>query len=47
LREHDLVKTRRDAKTIFYSLNEPVVDRYLDQILSKGMMQAVVEQGAS
>lgn len=30
LREHDLVKTRRDAKTIFYSLNEPVVRRYLD-----------------
>ncbi len=30
LRRHDLVKTRRDAKTIFYSLNEPVVRRYLN-----------------
>ena len=30
LRRHDLVKTRRDAKTIFYSLNEPVVRRYVD-----------------
>ncbi len=29
LRRYDLVKTRRDAKTIFYSLNEPVVQRYL------------------
>lgn len=29
LREHDLVKTRREGKTIFYSLNEPVVRRYL------------------
>jgi ArsR family transcriptional regulator len=29
LRRYDLVKTRRDAKTIFYSLNEPVVRRYL------------------
>lgn len=30
LREYELVKTRRDAKTIFYALNEPVVERYLD-----------------
>ena len=29
LRKHDLVKTRRDAKTIFYSLHEPIVNRYL------------------
>jgi len=29
LRRYDLVQTRRDAKTIFYSLNEPVVNRYL------------------
>lgn len=30
LRAHGLVMTRRDAKTIFYSLNESVVRRYLD-----------------
>ncbi|HED04203.1 MAG TPA: transcriptional regulator [Candidatus Fraserbacteria bacterium] len=30
LRTHGLVMTRRDAKTIFYSLNESVVRRYLD-----------------
>lgn len=30
LRKNDLVKTRRDSKTIFYSLNEPVVRRYLN-----------------
>ena len=29
LRKHSLVKTRRNAKTIFYSLHEPVVNRYL------------------
>ncbi len=30
LRKSDFVKTRRDAKTIFYSLNEPVVSQYLN-----------------
>lgn len=30
LRKSDFVKTRRDAKTIFYSLNEPVVNQYLN-----------------
>lgn len=30
LRKHDLVKTRRDAKTIFYSLNGSVVSQYLN-----------------
>ena len=30
LRKHDLVKTRRGGKTIFYSLNEPIVQRYLN-----------------
>lgn len=29
LRTHGLVMTRRDAKTIFYSLNKSVVRRYL------------------
>lgn len=29
LRKRNLVRTRRDAKTIFYSLNELVVNRYL------------------
>ncbi len=29
LRKYNLVRARRDAKTIFYSLNEPVVQRYL------------------
>lgn len=35
LRRHDLVKTRRDAKTIFYSLNEPVVHRFLHLVLEE------------
>ena len=30
LRKCNLVQTRRDAKTIFYSLNEPVVYQYLN-----------------
>lgn len=30
LRRHDLVQTRRDAKTIFYALNEPLVNRYIN-----------------
>jgi len=30
LREQDLVKTRREGKTVYYALNEPVVRRYLD-----------------
>lgn len=30
LRETQLVETRRDSRTIFYSLNKPVVNRYLD-----------------
>lgn len=30
LRRHSFVNTRRDAKTIFYSLNEPVVCQYLN-----------------
>jgi len=29
LRRYGLVQTRRDAKTIFYALNEPAVNRYL------------------
>jgi len=29
LREHDLVKARRDGKTVFYSLNEMKVRQYL------------------
>lgn len=29
LREQDLVRTRRDGKTVFYSLNEAKVRRYL------------------
>lgn len=30
LRKHGLVQTRRDAKTIFYALNESVIQRYLN-----------------
>lgn len=30
LRQNELVKTRRDAKTIFYRLNEAVVRQYLN-----------------
>jgi DNA-binding transcriptional ArsR family regulator len=30
LRRHNLVTTRRDAKTIFYAQNAPVVQRYIN-----------------
>lgn len=30
LRKHGLVETRRDAKTIFYSLNESVLQEYIN-----------------
>jgi len=30
LREQDLVRTRRDGKTVFYTLNRSVVNRYLN-----------------
>ncbi len=39
LREQDLVRTRRDGKTIFYSLNGDILRRYLGpslEVLSKG-----------
>lgn len=30
LRQHDLVTTRRDGKTVFYTINGAIVSRYLD-----------------